>query len=76
MKSPLGANASADPDSRIDAVKVFSATKAAERERLGDRITAWLSTRPKATLVKHAVRQSSDASFHCLSIVVFLRDYP
>jgi hypothetical protein len=56
-----------------DAVKVFSATKAAEREGLGDRVTAWIADSPSVTVVDTQVRQSSDQQFHCLSILVFYR---
>jgi hypothetical protein len=51
---------------------VFSATRAAERDQLGDRVSAWIaSTRCKD--VEIVVTQSSDSQFHCLSIVVFYR---
>ena len=56
-----------------DAVKVFSATKAAEREALGDRVTLWLSEHSEVTVVDTLVQQSSDNQFHCLSILVFYR---
>ena len=56
-----------------DAVKVFSATRAAEREGLGERVTTWLGEHPEVTVVDTQVRQSSDQQFHCLSIVVFYR---
>ncbi len=56
-----------------DAVKVFSATKAAEREALGDRVTRWLGEHPEVTVVDTLVQQSSDNQFHCLSIIVFYR---
>ena len=54
-------------------VKVFTATKAVERERLGDALSAWLSADPSIEVVDTVVRQSSDHTFHCLSIVVFFR---
>jgi hypothetical protein len=56
-----------------NAVKVFTATKATERERLGDEVTAWLQANPDIVVVKTVVRQSSDQQFHCLSIVLFYR---
>lgn len=53
-------------------VKVFSATKYADRERLGERITEWIrKTRP--TIVDTVVTQSSDNEFHCLTVSVFYR---
>lgn len=55
---------------RIDVVKVFSTTKRGERDRLGDRVTMWLRDRPDFTLVRATVLLSSDAKYHCLSIVL------
>jgi len=55
----------------FDGVKVFSATKARERELLGDRLTNWLSQNPKYNVVDTVVTQSSDHEFHCLTITVF-----
>lgn len=55
-------------------VKVFSATKAKDREVLGERITAWMREHPQHEVVNRIVRQSSDREFHCLSITVFFRD--
>lgn len=57
---------------QFDAVKVFSATTAGERERLGERVTAWLRAQPAPILVvDRAVVQSSDERFHCVTIVLF-----
>jgi hypothetical protein len=52
-------------------VKVFTATKAREREMLGDVITRWLADNPRARVVDKIVTQSSDSQFHCLSITLF-----
>jgi len=54
-------------------VKVFSATKAKEREELGEVITRWLKANPDLEVVDRVVSQSSDDEFHCLSIVFFYR---
>lgn len=55
-------------------VKVFTATKAREREELGDTITRWLTHDTDGwEIVDTVVRQSSDSEFHCLSIIIFLR---
>lgn len=54
-------------------VKVFSATKAREREELGDAITRWMRDNPNLEVVDREVRQSSDNEFHCLSILIFYR---
>ena len=52
-------------------VKVFTATKAKERENLGSKITQWLEENPEVRLKDTRVVQSSDNEFHCLSIIVF-----
>jgi hypothetical protein len=51
--------------------KVFSATKAKEREELGEQVTKWLVDNPNVKLKDTVVKQSSDNEFHCLTIVVF-----
>ena len=58
--------------SSYDGVKVFSATKAREREELGERTTDWLQNN-KVEVVDTIVTQSSDHEFHCLTITVFYR---
>jgi hypothetical protein len=54
-------------------VKVFSATKAKEREEIGDLITQWLRENPTLEIVDRIVLQSSDNEFHCLTLTVFYR---
>ncbi|MBI5494267.1 MAG: hypothetical protein HY904_04520 [Deltaproteobacteria bacterium] len=56
-------------------VKVFTATKAKEREELGDAVTQWLKDH-RVEIINTEVRQSSDQEYHCLSIVLFYRDKP
>ena len=56
-----------------DGVTVFSATTVGRREKLGDDITAWLAQHPDRLPVNTVVNLSSDARFHCLSIVIFWR---
>ena len=51
--------------------KVFSATKAKEREDLGNYITRWLKENPNIKIKDTVVRQSSDNEFHCLTIILF-----
>jgi hypothetical protein len=58
---------------RYDGVKVFSATTVGRREKLGDDITAWLRANTDRVAVNTVVRLSSDARFHCLSILIFWR---
>jgi hypothetical protein len=55
-------------------VKVFSATKAKDREEMGEVVTRWLREHPGAVPVDHVVVQSSDREFHCLTIAIFYRD--
>jgi hypothetical protein len=57
-------------------VKVFSATKAKEREELGETVTRWLRANPDLEIVDRVVTQSSDNEFHCLTIVFFYRHKP
>ena len=52
-------------------VKVFSATKARDRESLGENVTRWLVENPQLRVVDKTVTQSSDAEFHCLTITLF-----
>jgi hypothetical protein len=53
-------------------VKVFTATRAADREYLGEKLTGWLRAHPEYQVVRATVTQSSDKSFHCLSIILLL----
>ena len=52
-------------------VKVFSATKAREREDLGSQVTRWIRENPSARIIDKIVTQSSDREFHCLTITIF-----
>lgn len=54
-------------------VKVFSATKAKEREELGEAITRWLKSNADLEIVDRVVCQSSDNEFHCYTVVLFYR---
>jgi hypothetical protein len=55
----------------FDGVKVFSATKAADRTRLGEVITAWLQAHPECDVVDKVVTQSSDRAYHCIAVTLF-----
>jgi len=57
-------------------VKVFTATKAKDREELGDAITRWLRANPRVRPVDKVVTQSSDREFHCLTVTVFYVEEP
>jgi hypothetical protein len=51
--------------------KVFTATKAKDRDELGEVLTRWIHDNPRARIIDKVVTQSSDREFHCLSITVF-----
>ena len=57
----------------VTGVKVFSATKAKEREGLGEQVTKWIRNNPDAEIIDKIVTQSSDSEFHCLTITLFYR---
>ena len=62
---------------KFNTVKVFSATKAKDREVLGARVSAWIEANPDLEITNTVVTQSSDKAFHCLAITVFAhRDPP
>lgn len=57
-------------NANINLVKVFSATKAKERESIGETVTSWIAANPSAHVLKTFVTLTSDDRFHCLSIVL------
>jgi hypothetical protein len=57
----------------VTGVKVFSATKAKERELLGELITDWIRSNQNCEIVDKIVTQSSDSEFHCLTITLFYK---
>jgi hypothetical protein len=57
-------------ESRISLIKVFSVTKARDRDELGQRVTAWIEAHPELQILQTFVRQTSDSAFHCLSFVL------
>jgi len=64
---------STDETLSFDGLMIFSATTVGRRERLGDDITAWLRDHPDRIPVDTLVRQSSDARFHCITLLIFWR---
>ncbi len=56
--------------------KVFTATKAKDRDGLGEVLTRWIQDNPKARIIDKVVTQSSDREFHCLSITIFYEMLP
>lgn len=55
--------------SDVSRLKVFSATKARDRQVLGEKVTAWLAEHNRVGVAVQ-VHQSSDNEFHCLSVIV------
>ena len=62
------------PELCFDGVKVFSATMANDRQQLGDKVTSWIAEHRHVQLTELTVTQSSDSSFHCITIAVFYRE--
>ena len=60
---------------KLSGVKVFTATKAKEREELGEIITRWIKSNPEFEIVDKVVTQSSDREFHCLTITIFYLEH-
>ena len=74
-------------DVKFNGVKVFSATMVADRDQLGEKVTAWMASHPRlwpfsemtAWMTSHptlkvtdiVITQSSDEAFHCIAITVF-----
>lgn len=58
-------------DVQFNGVKVFSATMVADREQLGEKVSAWMHNHPQLKVTDIVVTQSSDEAFHCIAITVF-----
>jgi hypothetical protein len=58
-------------DVKFNGVKVFSATMVADRDQLGEKVTAWIAARPECKVTDIVITQSSDEAFHCIAITVF-----
>ncbi len=61
-------------DVKFNGVKVFSATMVADRDQLGEKVTAWIANNPQKRLTDLIVTQSSDEAFHCIAITVFYNE--
>ena len=61
-------------DVKFNGVKVFSATMVADRDQLGEKVTAWMHNNPHLKVTDIVITQSSDEAFHCIAITVFFRD--
>lgn len=58
----------------FNGVKVLSATMFADRDQLGEKVTAWLSNNKHLKIDDIVVTQSSDASFHCIAVTIFYKE--
>ncbi len=58
-------------DVKFNGVKVFSATMVADRDQLGEKVSAWMNNNSHLKVTDIIVTQSSDEAFHCIAITVF-----
>jgi hypothetical protein len=58
-------------DVKFNGVKVFSATMVADRDQLGEKVTAWMTANSQYKVTDIVVTQSSDEAFHCIAVTVF-----
>jgi hypothetical protein len=58
-------------DVKFNGVKVFSATMVADRDQLGEKVSAWMNHNSHLKVTDIVVTQSSDEAFHCIAITVF-----
>ena len=58
-------------DVKFNGVKVFSATMVADRDQLGEKVSAWMAHNSQLKVTDIVVTQSSDEAFHCIAITVF-----
>lgn len=62
-----------DTSKQFNGVQVFSATMVADRARLGEKVTEWITSHPEFSIVEIVQTQSSDEQFHCIALTVFYR---
>ena len=58
-------------DVKFNGVNVFSATMVADRDQLGEKVSAWMQNNSHLKVTDLVVTQSSDEAFHCIAITVF-----
>jgi hypothetical protein len=58
-------------DVKFNGVKVFSATMVADRDQLGEKVSAWMQNNSHLKVTDIVLTQSSDEAFHCIAITVF-----
>ncbi len=56
---------------KFNGLKVFSATMVADRDQLGEKVTAWMANHKECQITDVVVTQSSDEAFHCVAITLF-----
>jgi len=61
-------------DVKFNGVKVFSATMVADRDQLGEKVTAWMTNHKQLKVTDIVITQSSDEAFHCIAITVFYNE--
>lgn len=59
---------------QFNGIKVFSATKARDRDLLGELVTDWIRSHQHCEIVDKVITQSSDEAFHCLAITLFYNE--
>jgi hypothetical protein len=69
--SQSGGSLTLRKDVLFNGVKVFSATMVADREQLGEKVTAWIAANPNKKVTDIVITQSSDEAFHCIALTVF-----
>lgn len=57
----------------FDGVQMFAATKARDRDKLGETISGWMAKNRHLVPVDWTVTQSSDNEFHCVTFTLFWR---
>lgn len=58
----------------FDGMVIFSASKHADREKMGADVTAWRRNNASATITDVRTMQSSDNEFHCVTVVIFYKN--
>ena len=72
MTASSGKSVKLNGDPRpFNGVKVFSATMVADRDQLGEKVSAWMANNSHLKVTDIVVTQSSDEAFHCIAITVF-----
>jgi hypothetical protein len=57
----------------FDGVHMFAATKARDREKMGETISAWMAKNRHLEIVDWYITQSSDNEFHCVTMTLFYK---